>query len=88
MTGGTCLDETRLDLGKPFVERRGGEKVSWEIKVWHEEIGDQIRLVIEAGSDVPEDVISTVTGSYWAEEVQFGGDDWEDDDDLPPRLQG
>ena len=69
--------------------------MSWEIKVWHEDAGDRARLSIEAGSDVPDDVISTVAGSYWFEEVQYREEEWEDGEDFDggqqgtnPRLQG
>lgn len=68
--------------------------MSWEIKVWHEDLGERTRLSIEAGQDVPDDVISSVAGSYWFEEVQYTEVDWEDDE-LPdgpegpgPRFQG
>lgn len=67
--------------------------MSWEIKVWHEVDGERLRLCVEAGVDVPDDVISDVAGSYWFEEVQ-GGRDWDDQpfDGGPSganqRLQG
>jgi len=55
--------------------------MSWEIRIWHEEVGDRTRLTIEADPSIPDDVISSVAGSYWFEEVQFGGAEWEDDDE-------
>lgn len=69
--------------------------MGWEIKVWHEEAGDRTRLCIEAGLDVPDDVISSLAGSYWYEEVQSTEETWEEEgpfDTNPegyvPRLQG
>ena len=68
--------------------------VSWEIKVWHEAAGDHTRLTIEAGEEVPDEVISAVAGSYWFEEVQYADTVWEEDDDVGDaestgqRLQG
>jgi hypothetical protein len=68
--------------------------VSWEIRVWHEELGARTRLSIEAGPEVPDEVISSVAGSYWYEEVQYTGDDWDDEgfdeggEPSVPRLQG
>lgn len=69
--------------------------MSWEIKVWHQETEGRTRLSIEAEPEVPDDVISTVAGSYWFEEVQYTEVDWEEANDLddgPPgsgqRLQG
>jgi hypothetical protein len=52
--------------------------MSWDIKVWHEEGNGRARLSIEAGVDVPDDVISTLASSYWLEEVQYVESDWED----------
>lgn len=58
-------------------------------------MGDRARLSIEAEAEVPDEVISSVAGSYWFEEVQYSGDEWEDDGDVDgdgegagPRLQG
>lgn len=64
--------------------------MTWEIRVWHEELGDRVRLSIEAGPDVPNDVISTLAGSYWVEEVEYPEDDWdgETDESGGNRLQG
>jgi hypothetical protein len=69
--------------------------MSWEIKVWHEDVGDRARLSIEADGQVPDDVISAVAGSYWFEEVQLAGEEWDDAEafadtgDTPAgRLQG
>ncbi len=69
--------------------------MSWEIRVWHEDMGERARLSIEAGPEVPDDVISAVAGSYWFEEVQHSEDEWEDSQDFDggqpatnPRLQG
>jgi hypothetical protein len=79
------------------IAGRTGKEVtmSWEIKVWHEDLGDRSRLSIEAGPEVPDDVISTVAASYWFEEVQHSEDEWEDAEDMDggqqptnPRLQG
>lgn len=56
----------------------GREHVGWDIKVRHEETDDRARLIIEAGTDVPDDVISAIAGSYWFEQVQMVDDDWED----------
>lgn len=52
--------------------------MSWEIKVWHEESGDRIRLAIEATPNVPDEVISTVASAYWLEQVQVMGDILDD----------
>lgn len=66
--------------------------MSWEIKVWHEEVGERTRLSMETGPEVPEDVIASVVGSYWSQEVQFAEDEWDEGDfqpDVPgPTLQG
>ena len=69
--------------------------MGWNIRVWHEVVGDQTRLCIEAGAEVPDDVISSVAGSYWLEEVQYTDEDWDEPEDFggqrqapTPRLQG
>lgn len=69
--------------------------MGWEIKVWHEDLGDQTRLCIEAGQEVPDEVISSIAGSYWFEEVQVTEADWEEAPEFDggsegrgPRLQG
>lgn len=71
------------------------EVMGWQIKIWHEDVDDRTRLVIEAGPEIPDEVISSVAGSYWLEEVQLSVDDWDltdalDDamEDPGPRLQG
>lgn len=68
--------------------------MSWEIKVWHEGEGERARLSIEAGTDVPDNVIADVVGSYWFEEVQADLD-WDGDEGFDggggggnQRLQG
>ncbi len=60
--------------------------MAWEIKVWHEDIEDRARLVIEAGTEVPEDVISSIASSYWFEEVQASEGEWADD--FPAEPEG
>lgn len=65
--------------------------MSWEIRVWHEEVGERIRLSIEAGPQIPDDVISAVAGSYWFEEVQYVEEEWPEsfeDEENEPRYQG
>lgn len=52
--------------------------MSWDIRVWHDDLGDRARLVIEAGPEVPDDVISTIAGSYWLDEVQYVRDEWDE----------
>lgn len=52
--------------------------MGWDIKVWHDEQGDKVRLMIEAGSEVPEEVISAVAGAYWLDEVQYVQGEWEE----------
>ncbi len=68
--------------------------MGWNIRVWHEEQGENIRLMIEAGSEVPEEVISAVAGAYWLDEVQYVQGEW---DEVPmeqppgeggPRMHG
>lgn len=61
--------------------------MSWDINVWHEEVGERTRLVIEAGASVPDEVIASLAGSYWLEEVQFLEPDWDEvDGDGAPDL--
>jgi len=62
--------------------------VGWEIKVSHEDFGDQTRLFIEAGREVPDEVISAVAGSYWFEEVQSVEDDWDETPDFDGGPEG
>jgi len=63
--------------------------MSWQIKVWHEESGESTRLCIEAGDQVPDDVISAVAGSYWLEEVQYSDEAvWEDDEGFIEESEG
>lgn len=52
--------------------------MGWDIKVWHDDLGDKTRLVIEAGPEVPDEVISAIAGSYWLDEVQYVQDDWDE----------
>lgn len=54
--------------------------MAWEIRVWHEEAGDRSRLIIDASTDVPDEVISAVAGSYWLDEVQYPEEVWEESD--------
>lgn len=69
--------------------------MSWEIKVWHEALaGEEVRLCIEAGTAVPDEVVASLAGSYWLEEIQLTGEEWEESDDFQvgpedagPRLQ-
>ena len=66
--------------------------MGWEIKIRHETAGERVRLFIEASPEVPDDVISHVTGVYWADEVQGYGDAWEEanpfDVQSGNRIQG
>lgn len=65
--------------------------MGWNIKVWHEDAGEDVRLIVEAGSEVPQDVIATVAEAYWTDEVQYADDDWAEDEDEPndgPRFHG
>lgn len=67
--------------------------MGWDIRVWHENIGDRTRLTIEAGVDVPDEVVSSVAASYWFEEVQMSGDEWDEEGfdgapNDPGKLQG
>jgi hypothetical protein len=58
--------------------------MSWNIRVWHEEFDETTRMCIEAGPDVPEDVIATIASTYWIDEVQqFTEVPWEEGE-LPP----
>jgi hypothetical protein len=52
--------------------------MSWEIRVWHEDVSGGARLCIEASPEVPDEVISSVAGSYWFEEVQYAEEEWEE----------
>ncbi len=66
--------------------------MAWDIRVWHDQQDGRVRLVIEAGDDVPDEVISSVAGSYWLEEVQFVAE-WDDtvdtgSGDSGPRIHG
>ncbi len=67
--------------------------MSWEIRVWHEEVEDRTRLCIEAGQEVPDEVIGSVASSYWFEEVQYSGGEWDEDEEFegpegPDHLHG
>lgn len=60
--------------------------MGWDIKVWHEDVEGGTRLSIEAGPQVPEEVISSVAGSYWFQEIQFTDDaEWDEDDEAFPE---
>ena len=37
--------------------------MGWEIKVWHEEAGERVRMAIEATPNVPDEVVSTVASA-------------------------
>lgn len=52
--------------------------MGWNIKVWHEELEDRTRLIIEAGEEVPEEVIASIAGSYWLDEVQYVEQAWDE----------
>ncbi|GAC1443166.1 MAG: hypothetical protein NVSMB52_01180 [Chloroflexota bacterium] len=52
--------------------------MGWDIRIWHEDAGEHTRMSIEAGVNVPDEVISSVVGSYWLEEVQFIEADWDE----------
>jgi hypothetical protein len=58
--------------------------MSWEIKVWHEEAGDRVRMAIEATPNVPDEVVSTVASAYWLEQVQVMAEDWDDSEPFGP----
>lgn len=61
--------------------------MGWDIKVWHEDLGDRTRLTIEAGAEVPEATIAAIAGAYWEEEVQYT-EEWEEDDEFDEGLPG
>jgi hypothetical protein len=52
--------------------------MSWDIKVWHDDMNGRARMCIEAGVDVPDDVISSIASSYWLEEVQYFEPEWDE----------
>lgn len=62
--------------------------MAWNISVWHEEHDDRARLIVEAGPEVPDDIVSALAGAYWLEEVQYSGDGWEEADLEPGPMQG
>jgi hypothetical protein len=65
--------------------------MAWEIKISHEEAGERTRLSIEATTEVPDDVISHLTGVYWAEEVQGFEEEWDESNPFespPGSIQG
>jgi hypothetical protein len=71
--------------------------MAWEIKVWHENLGGRARLSVEAGDNVPDEVISSLVGAYWLDEVFASDEEWTDLEDLNafddeespgPQLQG
>lgn len=51
--------------------------MTWEIKIWHEEAGERVRMAIEATPNVPDEVVSSVASAYWLEEVQMMSEDWD-----------
>ncbi|MGH2442818.1 MAG: hypothetical protein ACRDFX_06605 [Chloroflexota bacterium] len=68
--------------------------MSWDIKVWHDDLGERVRLTIEAGPQVPDEVISSIAGSYWVDEVQFFESEWSDPmmeagpEESGPKIHG
>ena len=40
--------------------------------------GNRTRLIIEAGEEVPEEVISSLAGAYWLDEVQYVEQAWDE----------
>lgn len=58
--------------------------MSWEIKVWHEEAGERVRMAIEASPNVPDEVVSTVASAYWLEQVQIVPEDWDEAEPFAP----
>lgn len=52
--------------------------MGWDIKVWHDDLADRARLVIEAGPEIPDEVISAIAGAYWLDEVQYIQDEWDE----------
>ncbi|HEY8684440.1 MAG TPA: hypothetical protein VIO57_02425 [Chloroflexota bacterium] len=62
--------------------------MSWEIKVWHEEAGERVRMAIEATPNVPDEVVSTVASAYWLEQIQVMPDNWEDAEPFGPASAG
>lgn len=53
----------------------------WDIRVRHDDIDGRVRLTIEAGAEVPEEVIAALAGSYWEEEVRYAGE-WTEDEEF------
>jgi hypothetical protein len=62
--------------------------MTWEIRIWHEESADRTRLVVEAGPDVPEDVIGGLAAAYWDEEVRYAEAWIEEGTFEPPEGSG
>jgi hypothetical protein len=62
--------------------------MTWEIKVWHEDVGERTRLSIEAGVEVPDEVISSIAGSYWFEEVQYTEPEWDETEGYDGGSEG
>ena len=68
--------------------------MGWDLRVWHDDLGDRVRLVIEAGGEIPDEIIASLAGSYWLEEVQYVAEDWEEGPAEPgpvdptPRMHG
>ncbi len=62
--------------------------MSWEIKVWHEEAGERVRMAIEATPNVPDEVVSTVASAYWLEQIQVMSENWEDAEPVGPAPTG
>ena len=61
--------------------------MGWDIRVWHEDRDDRVRMVIEAGAEVPDEVVSSIAGAYWLEEVQFVGE-WDEPLEPGPGEPG
>jgi hypothetical protein len=62
--------------------------MSWEIKVWHEEAGDRVRMLVEATPNVPDEVVSTVASAYWLEQVQVMAEEWDGSEPFGPAGTG
>ncbi len=60
----------------------------WEIKVWHQEAGERVRMAIEATPNVPDEVVSTVASAYWLEHVQLIEEEWQDPEPFVPPAGG
>ena len=45
-------------------------------------------MAIEATPNVPDEVVSTVAGAYWLEQVQVMSETWEDAEPFGPATAG